>query len=74
MVQIHYIIRQQAKNAEKKQARDLTVFASDPRERRNPQRAAHLKEALAEERLIGVLLKTRTIATWFWKRSSRRTL
>lgn len=57
MVQIHYIIRQQAKNAEKKQARDLTVFASDPRERRDPQRAAHLKEALAEERLIGVLLK-----------------
>lgn len=57
MVQIDYTIRQQAKNAEKKQARDLTVFAAGPQDRRDPQRAAHLKEALAEERLIGVLLK-----------------
>ena len=57
MVQIDYIIRQQAKNAEKKQARDLTVFAAGPQQRRDPQRTAHLKEALAEERLIGVLLK-----------------
>ena len=56
-VQIDYTIRQQAKNAEKKQARDLTVFAAGPQDRRDPQRAAHLKEALAEERLIGVLLK-----------------
>ncbi|MDD3192932.1 MAG: DNA primase [Oscillospiraceae bacterium] len=56
-VQIQYIIRQQAKNAEKKQSRDLTVFAAGAKERRDPQRTAHLKEALAEERLIGILLK-----------------
>ncbi len=55
--QIDYIIRQRAKNAEKKQAGDLTVFASDPKRGRDPQREAHLKEALAEERLIGILLK-----------------
>ncbi len=57
VAQIDYIIRQRAKNAERKQARDLTVFASSPKDRRDPQRDAHLKEALAEERLIGVLLK-----------------
>ena len=55
--QIDYIIRQQAKHAEKKQERNLTVFAADTKGRRDPQRNAHLKEALAEERLIGVLLK-----------------
>lgn len=55
--QIDYIIRQRAKNAEKKQARDLSVFASGPKQRRDPQREAHLKEALAEERLIGIVLK-----------------
>ena len=55
--QIDYIIRQRAKNAEKKQAGDLSVFASDPKKGRDPQREAHLKEALAEERLIGILLK-----------------
>ena len=57
LVQIDYTIRQRAKSDEKKKARDLSVFASGPNERRDPQRAANLKEALAEERLIGVLLK-----------------
>lgn len=46
MVQIHYIIRQQAKNAEKKQARDLTVFASDPRERRDPAAGCPFKRGI----------------------------
>ncbi len=57
LVQINYIIRQRAKSDEKKKARDLSVFASGPNERRDPQRMSNLKEALAEERLIGILLK-----------------
>lgn len=57
LAQIAYIAKQQGKNTEKKKARDLSVFASDPKDKRDPQRAGHIKEALAEERLIGILLK-----------------
>jgi DNA primase len=57
LLQISHIIRQRARSAEKKQARDLSTFAVDPKDRLDPERSRNIRAALAEERLIAVLFK-----------------
>ncbi len=55
--QVDYIIRRRTRAKEKKDARELRVFASGPADSVNPERGKALKAALAEERLIAILLK-----------------
>ncbi len=55
--QIDYLVRKQAKADKRKKDRDLSVFAVDSGQKRDVQRNANLRVALAEERLIGILLK-----------------
>lgn len=57
LLQISHIIRQRARSAEKKQARDLSTFAVDPKDRLDPERSRNIRAALAEERLIAILFK-----------------
>ncbi|MBC8547038.1 DNA primase [Clostridiaceae bacterium NSJ-31] len=55
--QVDYIIRRRTRAKEKKDARELRVFAAGPADPVNPERGKALKAALAEERLIAILLK-----------------
>ncbi|RPF47892.1 DNA primase [Hydrogenoanaerobacterium saccharovorans] len=55
--QVNYMIRRKAKSKEKKDAKELKVFAATPMDKVNPERGRHLKAALAEERLIAILFK-----------------
>lgn len=57
LLQISHTIRQRERSAKKKQARDLSTFAVDPKTRLDPERSRHIKAALAEERLIALLFK-----------------
>lgn len=62
--QIDYIIKQREKARQKKNERDLRVFALDGQDKKDTDRARHIKEALAEERLIGILLKNPDFFEW----------
>lgn len=50
-------MRRKTKAKEKKDAKELKVFASVPMDKVNPERGRNLKGALAEERLLAILLK-----------------
>ncbi|WP_312644321.1 DNA primase [Hydrogenoanaerobacterium sp.] len=64
LTQVNYRIRQKAKSKEKKEAKELKVFAATPMDKVNPERGRHLKAALAEERLIAILFKNPDYCTY----------
>ncbi|MDD2956160.1 MAG: DNA primase [Oscillospiraceae bacterium] len=57
LLQVDHAIRQRTRSAEKKQARDLSTFAVDKKDRSDPERSRNIRAALAEERLIAILFK-----------------
>lgn len=55
--QVSYLAKRRGKTQEKREAHELRVAAASSPDRVNPERARHLREALAEERLIAILYK-----------------
>lgn len=68
LTQVNYTIRRRAKTREKKEAKELKVFAANPMDKINPERGRHLKAALAEERLIAILFKNPDYCDYIKKR------
>ena len=55
--QVEYVGKRRHKTQERREAHELRVAGATTADRINPERARHLREAVAEERLIAILYK-----------------